>query len=137
LHKIFSRGGRIIATTWIKPTYAHKRYNNKTTIKRKIDYIIDSHKTNINNIQAEQSENDEGKFTHSTFSSIHEYVQDSDKTENNDLVMGYECSPECAADEFANSLLMYEMNTGRKQKDNSRLLYHMRQSFKPGGATRS
>ena len=26
----------------------------------------------------------------------------------------------------------YELNTGRKHKDNSRLLYHMRQSFKPG-----
>jgi len=59
-------------------------------------------------------------------------VQNPDKTENNALVRGYECSPECAAEEFANSMDMYEIKTGRTHKDNSRLLYHMRQSFKPG-----
>ena len=64
--------------------------------------------------------------------SIYDYVQNPDKTENNALVRGYECSPECAAEEFANTMDMYEIKTGRKHKDNSRLLYHMRQSFKPG-----
>ena len=64
--------------------------------------------------------------------SIYDYVANPDKTENNVLVRGYECSPECAAEEFANTMDMYEIKTGRKHKDNSRLLYHMRQSFKPG-----
>ena len=64
--------------------------------------------------------------------SLYDYVQNPDKTENNALVRGYECSPECAAEEFANTMDMYEIKTGRKHKDNSRLLYHMRQSFKPG-----
>ena len=116
-----------MAVTWIKPTYAHKRYNNATTIKYKIDYITDKNKT------------------------VLEYAMNPDKTgciddaENeiaydaaqpipvvNELITGYECFPEHAAEEFATSMELYEYNTGRKHTDNSRMLYHMTQSFAEG-----
>ena len=59
------------------------------------------------------------------------YTQDPDKTKDNGLITGYECTPEYAHEEFALTMEMYEHNTGRKQKDNSRLVYHIRQAFKP------
>lgn len=59
-------------------------------------------------------------------------MQNPVKTENNELVKGYECSPERADEEFADSIELYELKTGRIQKDNSRLVYHIRQAFKPG-----
>jgi len=104
-----------MATTWIKPTYAHNRYSSKTTIKRKIDYITNKEKTQNTEVI-----------------SINDYVQNPYKTENKELVTGYECFPDYAADQFATSMDLYERNTGRKHKDNSILLYHMRQSFAPG-----
>ena len=58
-------------------------------------------------------------------------MQNPDKTENNTLIQGYECSPEHAAEEFANAQEEYKANTSRTQ-NNSRMLYHMRQSFAPG-----
>jgi len=128
-----------MATTWIKPTYAHKRYNNKTTIKRKIDYITDRDKTKNPNIDEHENDTEHeikhGKTDTTTIApiiSINEYIQNPEKTENNLLVTGYECFPEYAADQFATSMDLYERNTGRKHKDNSILLYHMRQSFAPG-----
>ena len=62
---------------------------------------------------------------------INQYVQNPDKTENNELITGYECTPEYAHEEFSNTMVLYEHKTGRTHKDNSRLVYHMRQSFKP------
>jgi len=64
--------------------------------------------------------------------SIFDYAQNPDKTENNQLIRGYECFPELADEQFATSHELYEINTGRTPKVNSRLLYHMRQSFAPG-----
>jgi len=64
--------------------------------------------------------------------SIFDYAQNPDKTENNQLIRGYECFPELADEQFATSHELYEINTGRTPKINSRLLYHMRQSFAPG-----
>jgi len=128
-----------LATTWIKPTYAHKRYNNKTTIKRKIDYITDREKTKNPNIDEQENDTEHsaehGQTDTATIApiiSISDYIQNPEKTENNLLVTGYECFPEYAADQFATSMDLYERNTGRKHKDNSILLYHMRQSFAPG-----
>ena len=148
-----------MATTWIKPTYAHKRYNSKTTIKRKINYIIDREKTtlavddgdinstnifgddniddysdagNFENISKYQNAGQHDYVSTVAVTAVSEYIQNPAKTENNELVTGYECFPEYADEQFAISMEMYEQNTGRKHKDNSRLLYHMRQSFKPG-----
>ncbi|MCL1995826.1 MAG: relaxase/mobilization nuclease domain-containing protein [Defluviitaleaceae bacterium] len=92
-----------MATTRIIRTYKHKNQTNKTTIAKKILYI-----TNEDKIQSEN------------------------KIETNKLISTYECSKEIAADEFAISISNYERNTGRSQKDNSILVYHIRQSFKPG-----
>ena len=129
-----------MATTWIKPTYAHKRYQSKATIQRKINYIIARHKTDINNFDNRQDESDLTADISETpnidgavaIAAISDYVQNPDKTENNELITGYECFPEYAAEQFATSMDLYEQNTGRKHKDNSRLIYHMRQSFAPG-----
>jgi len=120
-----------LATTWIKPTYAHKRYNSKTTVKRKINYILDKRKTALPENADEKGQEPEHENT-DVDSSISEYIQNPGKTENNKLITGYECFPEYADEQFATSMELYERNTGRKHKDNSRLLYHMRQSFKPG-----
>ena len=59
------------------------------------------------------------------------YIIDPDKTTYNGerLVSGYECSSESAAKEFMFVKSFYEENTNRY---NSRLAYHLVQSFKPG-----
>jgi len=49
-----------------------------------------------------------------------------------ELVAGFECTPLHAHEEFVQTMEEYENITGRKSKDNSRLYYHVRQSFKPG-----
>jgi hypothetical protein len=126
------RGGQNIATTWIKPTYAHKHKggrNRKESISHSISYITNSAKTNINRSPANDEEEQYGTLA---ITAINEYVQNPAKTESNELVKGYECSPERADIEFADSIELYEINTGRRQKDNSRLVYHIRQAFKPG-----
>jgi hypothetical protein len=121
-----------MATTWIKPTYAHKRYNRGTTVKRKIDYITDESKAVMRN-----------DVDYYDVSSIMDYVNNPDKIDDgkndgthlirqNELITGYECFPEHAAEQFAISMDMYESITGRTQKENSRLVYHMRQAFAPG-----
>ena len=115
-----------MATTWIKPTYAHKRYQSKATIQRKIKYVIDAGKTDVNNFDTANIDGTAAVIA------ISDYVQNPEKTENNELVTGYECFPEHAAEQFSISMDLYEQNTGRKHKDNSRLVYHMRQSFAPG-----
>jgi len=119
-----------LAVTWIKPTYAHKRYNNRAAIKRKINYIIDAGKTTSianSGIQKEGDDND----GISSASATMEYIQNPEKTGTSDLVSSYECSPETADTEFTLTKDEYERNTGRVQKSNSRLIYHITQSFKP------
>ena len=121
-----------MATTWIRPTYAHKKKNIKSTkasISQAISYITNSEKTNIN-INHAETENE--KFGTLAIVALNEYVQNPVKIENNELVNAYECSPEFADTEFLDSIELYEANTGRIQKDNSRLIYHIRQAFKPG-----
>jgi len=116
-----------LAVTWIKPTYAHKRYNNRATIKRKINYIIDAGKTTSIANSGIQKEGD----GISSVSATMEYIQNPEKTRTSDLVSSYECSPETADAEFTLTKDEYERNTGRVQKSNSRLIYHITQSFKP------
>ena len=72
------------------------------------------------------------KLARKAIPSIFDYVENPDKTENNMLITGYECFPELADEQFATAHELYEINTGRTQKTNSRLLYHLRQSFAPG-----
>ena len=150
----FKNDGRLdkIATTWIKPTYAHKRYQSRATIQRKIKYITCEDKVSLRNEitnhgvignradgeeTAGQDETnldaDQAPFASvDSVSAINGYIQDPAKTKDKELVTGYECFPEYAAEQFVAAMDMYEKNTGRQHKDNSRLVYHIRQSFAPG-----
>jgi hypothetical protein len=131
------KGGNYIATTWIKPTYAHKRYQSKATIRRKVEYIISKDKTALQK-ENNEHENETAAAEQSSLtavdsvSAISDYIQDPAKTKDSELVTSYECFPEYAAEQFAANMELYERNTGRTHKDNSRLIYHMRQSFAPG-----
>jgi len=116
-----------MATTWIRPTHARTNSNNRAIVKRSIDYITDKEKT-FYRCEAETAQQENIL----TIKVVNNYLQNPNKTENNELVTGYECTPEIADEEFANSMQEYEIKTKRTHKDNSRLLYHMRQSFKPG-----
>ena len=107
----------------------------KTTIKRKIDYITNADKTAF--IEGEYYQDQQGQEkwrkipeVSPQYGTLH-HIESLNKTQNPDLITGYECTPEYAHEEFALTMEMYEHNTGRKHKDNSRLVYHMRQSFKP------
>jgi len=60
------------------------------------------------------------------------YALNGEKTWQGELVTSYECSPEYAAEEFLLSKQEYFDNTGRDQGDRDILLYHVRQSFRPG-----
>ena len=63
------------------------------------------------------------------------YVENPEKTENGDLVTGYECEPRTAAEEFALDRREYYMRTGREGGKHDVIAYHLRQSFKPGEIT--
>lgn len=63
------------------------------------------------------------------------YVENLEKTENGDLVTGYECEPRTAAEEFALDRREYYMRTGRESGKHDVIAYHLRQSFKPGEIT--
>lgn len=63
------------------------------------------------------------------------YVENPEKTENSDLITGYECEPRTAAEEFALDRRAYDMRTGREGGKHDVIAYHLRQSFKPGEIT--
>ena len=120
-----------MATTWIRPTYAHKNKgskSNKASIGQAVAYITDGEKASIHTFDKIKN----GQSGILAIAELNGYVQNPAKTEANELVRGHECSPESAGIEFADSIELYELKTGRRQKDNSRLVYHIRQAFKPG-----
>ena len=94
-----------------------------------MDYITNIDKANIHNTKALD---DPDSLAPGPIPKLFDYIQNPDKTENNELITGYECFPELADEQFATAHELYEINTGRTPKINSRLLYHMRQSFAPG-----
>jgi hypothetical protein len=55
-----------------------------------------------------------------------------DKTESGELVTGYACDPRTAIEEFLLTRREYDYITGRTQGKGDVVLYHIRQSFKPG-----
>ena len=59
------------------------------------------------------------------------YVKNPEKTNGDDLVTVYQCNPSIADQEFLFSKRQYAAITGREQKDNDVIAYHLRQSFKP------
>ena len=64
-----------------------------------------------------------------------DYVKNPEKTNDGDLVSAYECNPSIVDQEFLFSKRQYAAATGRKEKENSVIAYHLRQSFKPGEIT--
>ena len=63
------------------------------------------------------------------------YVENPDKTQNGNLITGYECNPHTAAGEFALDKKKYLMRTGRVRGSDDVIAYHLRQSFAPGEIT--
>ena len=66
---------------------------------------------------------------------IIDYVENPSKTNNGDLVTGYECDPHTAAGEFALDKRMYIHRTGRTRGADDIIAYHVRQAFSPGEIT--
>ena len=59
-----------------------------------------------------------------------DYIEDSKKTNNGDLLYGYECDQLTAQSEFLLAKRIYSQKTGRNQGKNDVIAYHMRMSFK-------
>ena len=62
------------------------------------------------------------------------YAMNPEKTNDQELITAFECDPKIADSEFLLSKKLYEILTGRKQK-NDVIAYQVRQSFKPGEVT--
>ena len=63
------------------------------------------------------------------------YVENPDKTEKGNLITCYQCDPRTAAEEFALDRRKYAVRSGRGLHRNDVVVYHLRQSFKPGEIT--
>jgi len=74
----------------------------------------------------------DGKSIAQTMTGSIKYITNPKKTEGGKLVMGYACDPRTAATEFLLARQEYTAVTGRGRRKRDVLLYHMRQSFKPG-----
>ena len=75
-----------------------------------------------------------GKSVAACLKSRTDYAKNPDKTNREELVSSYECSPLTADEEFMLSKRQYELATGRRQK-NDVIAYQIRQSFRPGEIT--
>ena len=64
-----------------------------------------------------------------------DYIKDGDKTNDGELLYGYECDPYTAQSEFLFSKRLYEQKTGRDQGKHDVIAYHIRMSFKPSEVT--
>jgi hypothetical protein len=73
-----------------------------------------------------------GKTIAQTLADRTDYAENPEKTEGGELVLGYECDPRTADEEFLLAKHQYDYLTGRSQGENNILAYHIRQSFKPG-----
>ena len=76
-----------------------------------------------------------GQTVAETLGRVTDYVENPEKTNDGDLVTAYQCNPSIADQEFLFSKRQYAVMTGREQKDNDVIAYHLRQSFKPGEIT--
>ena len=64
-----------------------------------------------------------------------DYVENPLKTENRQLVSTYHCDPHTAAAEFFLDKRTYRNRTGRENRKDDVIAYHLRQSFAPGEIT--
>lgn len=75
-----------------------------------------------------------GRSVGSAISSIIDYVENPQKTDNGNLITSYECDSRTADAEFTFAKRQYKAITGRTQ-DRDVIAYHFRQSFRPGEVT--
>ena len=64
-----------------------------------------------------------------------DYIEDSGKTNDGELIDSYECQPQTAQSEFIFSKRLYAQRTGRDQGKHDVIAYHIRMSFKPSEVT--
>ena len=64
-----------------------------------------------------------------------DYIENPKKTDDGELIEGYECDPFTAQSEFLLSKKLYAQKTGRDQGKHDVIAYHIRMSFKPGEVT--
>lgn len=64
-----------------------------------------------------------------------DYIGNPDKTDDGELIDGYECDPFTAQSEFLLSKKIYGQKTGRDQGKHDVIAYHIRMSFKPSEVT--
>ena len=76
-----------------------------------------------------------GKSIAQTITASIKYITNPKKTNMGKLVMGYACNPRTADTELLLAKQEYATATGRENRKRDILLYHMRQSFKPGEIT--
>jgi len=76
-----------------------------------------------------------GKTIAQTITDRTDYAENPDKTNNGELVTGYQCDPRTVDAEFLLSKQQYHDITGRDQGKHDVLAYHIRQAFKPGEIT--
>jgi len=76
-----------------------------------------------------------GKTATQVISDSLDYIMNPKKTRQGELISTYGCDQRTAATEFLFEKQEYHSNTGRNPRKRDVLLYHMRQSFKPGEIT--
>lgn len=77
-----------------------------------------------------------GRTLKAAFEKIFDYVENSEKTDNGNLISTYQCSREIIDGEFEFSKRQYEDKTGlTRDGDNDVIAYQVRQSFRPGEIT--
>ena len=76
-----------------------------------------------------------GRTESQAISDIIDYVENSQKTDNGNLITGYGCDSRTADAEFLLAKRQYIAATGRVRGADDVIAYHVRQSFKPGEIT--
>ncbi len=76
-----------------------------------------------------------GRSVGSAISSIIDYAENPEKTENGQLVSCYQCNSKLADKEFLFYKNLYSQKTGRLRGADDVIAYHLRQSFVPGEIT--
>lgn len=76
-----------------------------------------------------------GRSVAVALSDNNDYLQNPEKTDNRELITGYECDPMTADNEFLLSKRQYLTLTGRSQGERDVIAYHLRQSFRLGEVT--
>lgn len=123
-----------MATVWIKPRRIDTGKSIAKTISDCTDYIKNPEKT-VDRIVGVSTDETAVRAISDIIYADTSYAMNPDKTytpTHGELVRGYGCDPRTAAEEFLLSKKEYEYKTGRNQGKHNVLLYHIRQSFKPG-----